>query len=64
MTFTPTFLPDLEWSRVVAQSVVDELLIANLIPQNQMNWAIEIVTQDIHIKLVSGLRPKDDELPS
>lgn len=53
------YLPDLEWSRHAAASAVDELLIAKLLPIDKADWAREIVAQDIHIQLVSGLRPKD-----
>jgi hypothetical protein len=48
---------DLRWSDMVAASVVDELLVAKLIREDQAEWAREIVAQDIHIKLVSGSRP-------
>jgi hypothetical protein len=48
---------DLRWSDKVAASIVDELLVAKLIPPHQETWAREIVAQDIHIKLVSGFRP-------
>jgi hypothetical protein len=57
-----TFLPDLEWSRVVADAIVNELLAANLIPLDQADSTTETVTQAIHLKLISGLRP-GDELP-
>jgi len=48
---------DLRWSDKVAASIVDELLVANLVPPNQAAWARAIVAQDIHIQLVSGFRP-------
>ena len=48
---------DLRWSDMAAASIVDELLVAKLITEDQAEWAREIVAQDIHIKLVSGLRP-------
>jgi hypothetical protein len=48
---------DLYWCDQIAISVVDELLVAKLIPEEKLNWAREIVAQDIHIKLVSGFRP-------
>jgi hypothetical protein len=47
------------WSNRVADSIVDELLVAKLITGNQAKWARKIVAQDIFIKLVSGLRPPD-----
>ncbi len=59
MAIKNRYLPDLEWCRLVAESVVDELLVANLIPEEQAKWATEIVAQDIHIKLISGLRPEE-----
>jgi hypothetical protein len=57
---TKRYIADLEWSNRVAESVVIELLVAKLIPEAQAGWAREIVAQDIHILLVSGLRPKED----
>jgi hypothetical protein len=48
---------DLRWCDHVSASVVDELLIAKLITADQATWVREIVAQDIHIQLVSGLRP-------
>jgi hypothetical protein len=54
-----SYLPDLEWSKLAAESAVDELLIAKLIPAEQADWAREIIAQDIHIQLVSGRRPKE-----
>ena len=48
---------DLKWSEIVAASAVDELLVAKLIASDQAQWAREIIAQDIHVKLVSGLRP-------
>jgi hypothetical protein len=59
MTIKKRYLPDLEWSKFVAASVVDELLVAKLLPEDQANWAREIVAQDIHIQLISGLRPEE-----
>jgi hypothetical protein len=50
---------DLRWSDMAAASIVDELLVAKLITEDQAEWAREIVAQDIHIKLVSGLRPQN-----
>ena len=52
---------DLLWSENVGASIVDELLVANLISQNQAEWAREIVAQDIHIKLAMGYRPPDSK---
>jgi hypothetical protein len=46
-------------SKLVAEPVVDELLVAKLTPESQASWAREIVAQDIHIKLVSGLQPEE-----
>lgn len=48
---------DIRWSEQVAASVVDELLVAKLIMEDQAKWARQIVAQDIHIQLVSGFRP-------
>ena len=48
---------DINWSKEVGASIVDELLVAKLIREDQAEWAREIVAQDIHIKLVSGFRP-------
>ena len=48
---------DLLWSFNVGASVVDELLVAKLIREDQAEWARQIVSQDIHIKLIGGYRP-------
>jgi hypothetical protein len=48
---------DIRWSEFVAASIVDGLLVAKLIHEGQAEWARQIVAQDIHIKLVSGMRP-------
>jgi hypothetical protein len=48
---------DIRWSEEVGASIVDELLVAKLITEDQAEWARQIVSQDIHIKLVSGFRP-------
>jgi hypothetical protein len=48
---------DIRWSEQIAASIVDELLVAKLIREDQAEWAREIVAQDIHIQLVSGFRP-------
>jgi hypothetical protein len=48
---------DLLWSENVGASIVDELLVAKLIREDQAEWARRIVAQDIHIKLISGYRP-------
>ena len=48
---------DDRWCNFVAESVVDELLVAKLIPADQADWAQRIVSQDIFIKLISGVRP-------
>jgi hypothetical protein len=63
MSFEHTFLPDLEWSRIVADAVVNDLLVANVISLDQADSTTEIVTQQIHLKLVSGLRPRDELQP-
>jgi hypothetical protein len=55
------YLPDLEWSEHAAASVVDEILVAKLISVEKADWAREIIAQDIHIQLVSEIRPKDSE---
>jgi len=48
---------DIRWSEQVSASIVDELLVAKLITEDQAEWARQIIAQDIHIKLVSGFRP-------
>ena len=48
---------DIRWSEQVAASIVDQLLVAKLIREDQAAWARQIVAQDIHIQLVSGFRP-------
>lgn len=58
MAIQNRYMPDLEWSKFVGESVVAELLVAKLIAPDQAKWATEIVIQDIHIKLISGLRPE------
>jgi hypothetical protein len=49
------------WSNRVADSIVDELLVAKLITGDQAAWAQKIIAQDIFIKLVSGFRPPDSD---
>jgi hypothetical protein len=48
---------DIRWSEQISASIVDELLVAKLITEDQAEWARQIIAQDIHIKLVSGFRP-------
>jgi hypothetical protein len=60
MTFV-RYLPDLEWCKHAAGSAVDELMVAKLISEEEADWAREIVAQDIHIQLVSGIRPRESE---
>ncbi|WP_092021909.1 hypothetical protein [Bradyrhizobium sp. OK095] len=48
---------DIRWSEQVAASIVDELLVAKLISEDQAEWARQIVAQDIHIQPISGSRP-------
>jgi hypothetical protein len=48
---------DIRWSKQVSASIVDELLVAKLITEDQAERARQIVAQDIHIQLVSGFRP-------
>jgi hypothetical protein len=55
-----TRLPDLEWSRLVANAVVNELLAANVIAVDQADSTTEIVSQQIHLNLMSGIRPSDE----
>jgi len=55
------YLSDLEWSKHAAASAVDELLVAKLISEEKADWAREIVAQDIHVQLLSGIRPKESE---
>jgi hypothetical protein len=47
------------WSSRVAASIVDELLVAKLVTEDQADWTRKIVAQDIWIKLISGFRPPD-----
>jgi hypothetical protein len=54
-------MPDLEWCEMAATSVVEELLVAELISEIHAGWARDIVAQDIHIKLLMGLRPVEDQ---
>ena len=48
---------DLDWSALVAESIVDELIIGKVMKASDRQFAEQIIAQDIHIKLVSGLRP-------
>jgi len=48
---------DIRWSEQISASIVDELLVAKLITEDQAEWARQIIAQDILIKLVSGFRP-------
>jgi hypothetical protein len=48
---------DLRWCDIVAASIVDELLVAKLLAGDQAEWACKIAAQDIHIKLLMGMRP-------
>ena len=48
---------DIRWSEQISASIVDELLVAKLITEDQAEWARQIIAQDIHIKLASGFRP-------
>ncbi|MBB4369488.1 hypothetical protein GGD63_002278 [Bradyrhizobium sp. cir1] len=48
---------DIRWSEQIAASIVDELLVAKLIAEDQAEWARQIVAHDIHIQLISGFRP-------
>lgn len=48
---------DLRWCDFVAASIVDELLVARLFAEDQAEWARKIVAQDVHIKLLMGIRP-------
>jgi hypothetical protein len=50
---------DIRWSERVSASIVDELLVAKLITEDQAEWARQIIAQDIHIKFVSGFRPRN-----
>jgi hypothetical protein len=52
---------DIRWSEQVSASIVDELLIAKLLTEDQAAWARQIIAQDIHIKLVSGFRPPNSD---
>jgi hypothetical protein len=54
------YLPDLEWCERAGASAVDELLVAKLITSEQADWARKIVSQDLYIQLVSGIRPQDE----
>jgi hypothetical protein len=48
---------DDRWCNCIAESIVDELLVAKLIPAEQADWARRIVSQEMFINLVSGVRP-------
>jgi hypothetical protein len=48
---------DIRWSGQVSASIIDKLLVAKLITEDQAESARQIIAQDIHIKLVSGFRP-------
>jgi hypothetical protein len=61
MSVQPKYYPDLEWCRIIAESVVEELLVAKLIREDQAEWTRLIVGQDIHIKLLMGLRPQEEQ---
>jgi hypothetical protein len=49
---------DLLWSFNVGASIVDELLVAKLIREDQAEWARQIVSQDIHIKWSVAIDPQ------
>jgi hypothetical protein len=48
---------DIRWSEQISASIVDELLVAKLITEDQAEWVRRIIAQDIHINLISGFRP-------
>ena len=57
MNDTERNVGDLLWCEKIGTLVADELAIANLLTADQLDWAAEIVAQQIHVCLVSGLRP-------
>jgi hypothetical protein len=52
--------PDLEWSDLVAGFAAEELIAGQLITRQQADFAQRIIAQQIHIFLVSGVRPIDE----
>jgi hypothetical protein len=48
---------DLNWSRIVGEDVADELVVGNVVAKSDFTRAVAIVSQMIHIHLVSGDRP-------
>jgi hypothetical protein len=59
MTREERDMADDVWSIRVAESIVDELLGAKVITEDQAEWTRKIVAQDIWIRLISGFRPTD-----
>ena len=47
----------LSWSEEAAALSVDELLVAKLIHADQVDFARQIVAQQLHILLISGVLP-------
>ncbi|WP_156927925.1 hypothetical protein [Bradyrhizobium sp. Tv2a-2] len=52
--------PDLEWSDLVAGHAAEELIAGRLIAPERADFAQRIIAQQIHIFLISGLRPTDE----
>jgi hypothetical protein len=48
---------DLEWSRNIANSVVEELVRGNVLKESNWTRAEAIAAQQIHVHLISGDRP-------
>ncbi len=49
---------DLAWSRKVAGLAVDGLLVAKLIGHDGFDRAVEIVAEEIHVRLCANDRPR------
>jgi hypothetical protein len=48
---------DMDWSRIVAEDIADELVAGKVVTENEFARAVAIASQMIHIHLVSGDRP-------
>jgi hypothetical protein len=48
---------DLDWSAVVAGLIVEELIAGKVMGEHDRQFAEKITSQQIHVMLVSGMRP-------
>jgi hypothetical protein len=48
---------DLDWSRIVAEDLADELVAGKVLAKTDFDRAVAIAAQMIHVHLVSGDRP-------